>query len=128
MATPHTTPEEWREITGIHDGSVKWADIQDYLTFRQVFSRWKLLIGSLVRQDEILLKIHHALTAVPNRPKVLDASEDTLLGAPPTFEEYLRAIGSRSSQSAGGPTGHTYALMKHWTEGIHGWSTHGRLR
>ena len=37
MATPHTTPEEWREMTSVHDGSVKWADIQNYLTFRQVF-------------------------------------------------------------------------------------------
>ena len=102
MATPHTTPEEWREITGIHDGSVKWADIQNYCTFRQVFAHWKLPGGTLVRQDEILLKIHHALTAVPNREKVAEVLEDTLLGAPPSFEEYLRAIATRSSKSAGG--------------------------
>ena len=42
IATPHTTPEE----------SVKWADIQNYLTFRQVFSHWKMPAGTLVRQDE----------------------------------------------------------------------------
>ena len=118
MATPHTTPEEWRKITGIHDASVKWADIQNYITFRQVFSRWKLPGGTLVRLDEILPKIQHALMAVPNRPKVLEALEDTLLGAPPSFEEYLRAIGSRSSKSAGGLIGLPYALMKHWPEKI----------
>ena len=49
MATPHTTPEEWREITGIHDGSVKWEDIQNCLTFRPVVSSWKLPGGTLVR-------------------------------------------------------------------------------
>ena len=55
MATPQTTPEEWREITAIHDGSVKWGDMQDYLTFRQVFSRWKLPGITLIRHDKILL-------------------------------------------------------------------------
>ena len=99
MATPHTTPEEWREITSIHDKLVKGKDIEDYLTFRRVLSRWKLPGGTLVRRDQILLKIHHALT---NRSKVVEALEDTLLGANPTIEEYLRAIGSRSNKSAGG--------------------------
>ena len=113
MEIPHTTSEEWREITGIHDGSVKWEDIQNYLTFRQVFSSWKLPGGTLVRRDEILLKIHHALRSVPNRSKVVEALEDTLLGALPSFEEYLRVIGSRSSKTAGGLTELTYALMKY---------------
>ena len=57
---------------------------------------WEKLTGdSLVRQDEVLLKIHHAHMAVPNRSKVVEALKDTLLGAPPTFEEYLQAVRSR---------------------------------
>ena len=91
-----------------------------FLYVPPVFAHWKLSEGTQARQDEILLKIHHALTSVPNRPKVVEALEDTLLGAPPpSFEEYLRAIGSLPSKSAGGPIGLTYALMKHWTEDIH---------
>ena len=112
MATPHTTPGERREITGINDGSVKWEDIQDYLTFRQVFSRWKLPGGTLVWQGEILLKIHHALMAVPNRSKVVEALEDTLLGAPPSFEEYLRAIGTHVCSHETLARGHSQADVR----------------
>ena len=49
----------------------------------------------------------------------MEALEDILLGAPPTFEEFLWAVGSRSSKSAGGLTGLIFALMKHWPEDIH---------
>ena len=50
---------------------------------------------------------------------MVTALEETLLGAAPTFEEYLQAVRARSSKSAGGSTGLTYALMKHWPEDIH---------
>ena len=64
---------------------------------------WEKLTGdSLVRQDEVLLKIHHAHMAVPNRSKVVEALEDILLGAPPTFKEFLQGVRTRSSKSTGG--------------------------
>ena len=94
-------------MDGIHDGTLRWADIQEYARFRQVFGNWKLPGYTLVRQDEILLRIHHALVDVPNRSKVMTALDDTLLGSAPTFEESARGI-----------TGLTYALMKHWPEDI----------
>ena len=94
-------------------------DIQDYARFRQVFGNWKLPGDTLVRQDEVLLHMHHALVDVPNRSKVVSELEDALLGKTPSFEEYLQAVRSRSSKSAGGITGLTYALMKHWPEDIH---------
>ena len=108
MSSPHATPEEWRAVNGIHDGTLRWEDIQDYARFRQVFGNWKLPGDTLVRQDEILLCIHHALVDVPNRNKVVAALEDTLLGPSPSFDKYLLAVRSRSSKSAGVLTGLTY--------------------
>ena len=99
MSAPRTTPDEWKQVNGIHDGTLRWEDIQDYARFRQVFGNWKLPGDTLVRQDEILLRIHHALVDVPNRSKVVTALEDTLLGEAPSFTEYLQAVRSRSSKS-----------------------------
>ena len=31
MEIPHTTPAEWREVQGIHDGTLRWENIQDYV-------------------------------------------------------------------------------------------------
>ena len=55
---------------------------------------------------------------VPKQDKVVEALEDTLLGSPPTFEEYLQAVRTRSSKSARRLTGLTYALMKRWPKNI----------
>ena len=82
METPHTTPAKWRDVQGINDGKLRWEDIQDYVRFRQVFANWQIPGDTLVRQDEILLKIHHALTAVPNSRKVVEALKGTLYWAP----------------------------------------------
>ena len=79
MSSPHATPEEWRQVQGIHDRTLRWEDTQDYARFRQVFGNWNLPGDTLTRHDEILLRIHHALVDVPNRGKVVTALEDTLL-------------------------------------------------
>ena len=49
----------------------------------------ELQLSECASQDLVIF------TAVPNRSKVVEALEDTLLGASPSFEEYLRAVGSR---------------------------------
>ena len=98
MSTSHETPLEWRQVNGIHDGTLRWEDIQDYARFRQVFGNWMLPGDTLVRQNEILLRIHHALIDAPNRSKVVTDLEDSLLGAAPTFEEYLQVVRSHSSK------------------------------
>ena len=92
MSAPHTTHDEWRQVNGIHDGTLHREDIQDYARFRQVFGNWKLPGNTLVRQDEILLRIHHALIDVPYRSRVVIALEDLLLGEASSFEEYLQAV------------------------------------
>ena len=53
----------------------------------------------LTKQEDLLMKIQHAITNVPNRGKVQDASA-ALGERPPTYQDFLDAIKSAPSTTA----------------------------
>ena len=79
----HCMHEELRAQPGIHTGDTSLADVMEYGPFRPLYPDWKLLSSHLVKQDEILLKVQHALTQVPNRDQVTKELENCILQTPP---------------------------------------------
>ena len=79
-------PEELRTQPGMHTGYTSLANVMEYGPFRQLYPGWKLPPICLVKKDEKLLKVHHALTQVPNHDKVAKELENGLLHTPPSYE------------------------------------------
>ena len=87
LSNPHRTPEELKDLAGIHKDT-RLEDIIPYGPFRALYTKWILPTDRLVRQDEILLKVHYALTVVPYREKVRTGLHESILVAPPSFEAF----------------------------------------
>ena len=86
LENPHDMPPEQKALSGIHRGDVGYEGIQEYLPFREMYEPWNLPKDRLVPQDEIQLKLHHALITVPKRDKVTEELENGLMTSPPSFE------------------------------------------
>ena len=108
----HRMPEALRAQPDIHTGYTSLADVMECRPFRKLYADWKLPSGRLVKQDEILLKVQHALTQVPNRDQVTEELENGLLQTTPSYEVFVHSIGHRSGDAAGSMQGLTYAMMK----------------
>ena len=102
LTNPHETPEELKDLEGIHN-SIRLDDILPYAPFRALYTKWILPKDRLVKQDEILLRVHYALTVVPNRDKIKAELSESILASPPSYESFC---------TAGGMQGLTYAMMK----------------
>ena len=66
LENPYHMPPEQKALPGIHRGDVSYDGMQEYLPFREMYEPWDLPKDHLVPQDEMLLKLHHALITVPN--------------------------------------------------------------
>ena len=55
------------ELQGLHDGTVDYDALQDYVVFRQAFGpEWGVGKFDLTKREDVLIKIHHAIISVPN--------------------------------------------------------------
>ena len=109
-------PLHLAELQGLHDGTVDYEALQDYAVFRQSFGpEWGIGGSDLTKREHLLMKIHHAIVSVPNTGKVQDALA-SLGECPPPYPDFLNAIKSSPSTTAGGPSGLTYGMMKAWPE------------
>ena len=118
VSAPFETPPELRDRHGLHDGTITFEDIvSDYPLFRKTFSSadWNIPTDTLVPEDEILFKIHHAISHVPNRGKVT-ADLNPLVSVPPSYDDFKGEIHKMSKDTAGGMSGLTYSMMKAWPE------------
>ena len=70
-----------------------------------MYEPWDLPKDRLVPQDEIILKLHHALITVPNRDKVTEELESGLMSTPPSFEALRHNVTHHSGDTAGVCTG-----------------------
>jgi len=108
---PFLTPDHFRDRTGLHDGTLRWEDVQDYKAFREHYRDWGIPMADNSPDEEVLFKIHQAIINVPNRPKVQEELR-MLSSNPPSFQAFSEAIRSKSCGTAGGPSGLTYSMMK----------------
>ena len=64
------------------------------------------------------MKIHHAIISAPNRDNKVQDALAALGECPPSYQDFLNAIKSSPSTTAGGPSGLTYGMMKAWPEEV----------
>ena len=118
LEKPFITPVHLTELYGLHDGTVNYEALQDYAIFCQAFGpEWGMGGSDLTEREDLLMKIHHAIISVPNRGKVQDVLA-TLGNSPPSYTDFLNAIKSSPSTTAGGPSGLNYDMMKAWPEEV----------
>ena len=103
-------PVHLTELNGLHDGTVDFEALQDYDVFRKAFGpEWGIGGSDLTKREELLMKIHHVIISVPNRGEVQDALA-THGYSPPSYTDFLNAIKSSPSMTAGGPSDLTYGM------------------
>ena len=111
-APPAVVPE-------IHNGTLRYDDIVDFENFKQHCAGMGLPEPSSPAQVSLVERLWSAVTRPHDSSRrAVRRDLEKKFRYPPSYDEFALAIKSKRGNTAGGISGLTYTMMKHWPKEV----------